>query len=119
MSKIIKNLGLLAVMFALVSASGDNEKSGKPPEKKLNVAAYPFTSTNIDKAVGAMLNKLLLDDLGQSKTISIIAQDTSMEVEKMLAYANSDKCDANQCKVEIGKAVPANKILIGQIGKLG
>ena len=101
----------------LVSASDQPEN--KSAEKKITVAAYPFTSTNVDKAVGAMLYKMLLNDLGQSKTVSIIAQDTSMEVEKMLAYANSDKCDMFQSKVEIGKAVPANKILVGEIGKLG
>jgi formylglycine-generating enzyme required for sulfatase activity len=87
--------------------------------RKVNVAAYPFASTNIDKAVGTVLNKLLVTDLGQSQMLSIIAQDTNMEVEKMLAYANSDKCDATQCHVEIGKAVPANKILVGEISKLG
>ena len=110
----------LGALFMLISASDKSEnKSEKPPEKKINVAAYPFASTNINKAVGAALNKLLVDELGQSKTISVIAQDTNMEVEKMLAYANSDKCDATQCKVEIGKAVPANKILVGEFVKLG
>jgi formylglycine-generating enzyme required for sulfatase activity len=108
---------LLTIMVVLVSASDQPEN--KSAEKKITVAAYPFTATNIDKAVGIMLYKMLVTELGQSRKISIIAQDTNMEVEKMLAYANSDKCDATQCHVEIGKAVPANKIMVGEIGKLG
>ena len=48
-----------------------------------------------------------------------MSRRSSSEIEKQLDFANSDKCDQTQCKVPIGSAVPAQKLLASKIARLG
>jgi hypothetical protein len=41
------------------------------------------------------------------------------EVEKLLAFANSDKCDQTQCHIPIGNIIPAQKLVAGTLARLG
>ena len=110
----------MAVMVVLVSASDQPEnKSEKPPENKTTVAVYPIKITGDDKSLGPVLTSFLVTKLSQSSKLGVIEEEMNEEVERQLAYANSDKCDATQCKIEIGKAIPAQKLLIGTVAKLG
>ena len=123
MSKILKSLVLLAVIFMLVSASDQPEnKSEKPAAKKITLAVPPPTIISKDKAdssLGPVLSVLLIDELNKSTTIKVIDLELSDKVDKLLAFANSDKCDQTQCKVPIGNAIPAQKLLASTAIRLG
>ena len=43
----------------------------------------------------------------------------SDQVEKLLAFANSDKCDQTQCHIPVGNLIPAQKLLAGTLARLG
>ena len=43
----------------------------------------------------------------------------SDQVEKLLAFANSDKCDQTQCHIAVGNLIPAQKLLVGTLARLG
>ena len=107
-------LGLL--IFLSASSAVPEEKTA---DKKITIAVYPIKITGDDKALGPVLTSFLVTKLSQSSNLGVIEQEMNDEVEKQLAYANSDKCDSTKCTITIGKAVPAQKILIGTVAKLG
>ena len=40
-------------------------------------------------------------------------------MKKLLAFANSDKCDQTQCHIPVGNIIPAQKLLAGTLSRLG
>ena len=57
MCKKLKTLVLLAVMVILISASDQPEnKSEKPPEKKITLAIYPITMAGADKSLATIVS---------------------------------------------------------------
>ena len=120
MSKRIKSLVLLAVMLILVSASGDkDEKSEKPPEKKITLAVYPIKMAGADKALEVPLTQILIREISQSAMLTVLEEDMISEVLKKQGFANSDLCDNTQCQISIGKLTPAQKLVTPVLSKLG
>ena len=115
-SRRLKSLLLPAVMLFLVSAS-------EPPQNKITVAVYPVKVLAVEKSyesLGPILTSFLVTKLSKSAKLKVTEQEMTAEVEKQLEFANSDKCDANMCPIpEIGKAMAAQKLVVGQVAKLG
>jgi len=116
MGKKLKRLVLPALMFLLVSAS-------EPPQNKITVAVYPIKVLASDKSfesLGPVLTSFLVAKLSKSAKLRVTEQEMTSEVEKQLEFANSDKCDSTMCPIpEIGKAMAAQKLVVGQVAKLG
>ena len=112
----MKSLLLLAVMLFSVSAS-------EPPEKKITIAVYPIKVLAPDKSFesyGPILTSFLVTNLSKSPKLKVKEQEMTAEVEKQLEFANSDKCDSTMCPIPaIGKAIAAQKLVVGQVAKLG
>ena len=124
MGKKLLAIFSLLIISLLLSASGQGEnKSENPPEKKITVAVYPIKVLAPDKSFesyGPILTSFLVTKLSKSTKLKVIEQEMTAEVEKQLEFANSDKCDATTCPVpEIGKAMAAQKLVVGQVAKLG
>jgi hypothetical protein len=112
MSKILKSLVLLALMFPLVSASDQ-------PENKITVAVYPIKITGADKSLEPVLTSLYITKLSQSTKLKVIEEAMMDEVLKRLNFANSDMCDNSQCQLQVGKMTPASKMIVPTVSKLG
>ena len=66
-----------------------------------------------------MLSSFLMDEMNKSTVFKVIDLEMSDQVEKLLAFANSDKCDQNQCHIPVGNIIPAQKLLAGTLSRLG
>ena len=99
------------------------EKSPQPTGNKITVAVYPVKVLASDKSfesLGPVLTSFLVTKLSKSTKLRVTEQEMTAEVEKQLEFANSDKCDATMCPIpEIGKAMAAQKLVVGQVAKLG
>jgi len=122
-NKLIVIIGLIIGLLG-VSASGAAENnSAKPPDTKITVAVYPIKMLTSDKSLeslGPVLTSFLVTKLAKSSKLKVTEQEMTAEVEKQLEFANSDKCDSTMCPIpEIGKAMAAQKLVVGQVAKLG
>lgn len=113
MKKGLIQILTLVALFMLLSASD------QPPEKKITIAVYPVKMTGADASLGPVITSFLVTKLGKSPMLGVIEQEMNEEFERQLAYANSDKCDTKHCPIPIGEAIPAQKIMISTVAKLG
>jgi len=90
------------------------------PPAKTSVAIYPLKAAGaMDKAVASALSALLGTELSPSPRLYVIEESMLQEVIKRQLQNESDACDDTSCQVEIGKLVKAQKMITGDIIKLG
>ena len=113
-------IACILCFFALVSASEKPEqKSEKPPEKKITLAVYPIKMAGADKALTEPLTQILIREISRSPLLTVVEEDMIAEVLKKQGFANSDLCDNSQCQISIGKLTPAQKLVSPELSKLG
>jgi TolB-like protein len=106
---------MLGFSFLFLAGAG---KSQEPA--KTSVAVYQLkTSGAADKALGSALTSLLSSKLTSSSRLRVIEEAMLQTVMERQAMNASDACDDTICQVEIGKLVQAQKIITGDIVKLG
>ena len=111
---LIQILNLLA-LFMLISAAD------QPPEKKITLAVAPpqvISQDKADSSLGPVLAAFLINEMNKSTTFKVIDLEMSDQVEKLLAFANSDKCEQTQCHIAVGNLIPAQKLLAGTLVRL-
>jgi len=90
------------------------------PAGKTSVAIYPIKAAgSADKATASALTALLSSELAPSPRLYVIEETMLRAVMERQAMNASDACDDTSCQVEIGKLVKAQKIITGDIVKLG
>jgi hypothetical protein len=120
MKSRVSSLVALLVMFLLISAADQPEnKSEKPPEKKITIAVYPIKMAGADKALTEPLTQILIREISRSSMLTVLEEDMIAEVIKKQGFANSDLCDNSQCQISIGKLTPAQKLVTPELSKLG
>jgi len=110
-----KTLGLSLILFfacPLLSASGADNRT--------SVAVYPLKAVGaVDKSLAATVTSLLGYELSQSPKLIYIREDMLKTVMERQAQNISDACDSTMCQVEIGKLVQCQKMVVGDLSKLG
>jgi len=105
--------GLILILVGILGAAA-------PAAEKTSVAVYPFKAVGtVDKSVAATITSLVNYELTQSPKLLVIKEDMLQEVMKRQAMNISDLCDSTMCQVEIGKLVAAQKMVTGELSKLG
>jgi hypothetical protein len=90
------------------------------PPGKTSVAIYPIKAAGAtDKAVASALSALLSSELTPSTRLYVIEEGMLKTVMERNAMNISDACDDTSCQVEIGKLVKAQKMITGDLVKLG
>ena len=115
-------LALLAAGFIATDLAAEPTAPASTPQK-ITVAVYPIKVLAVEKSyesLGPILTSFLVTKLSRSAKLKVTEQEMTSEVEKQLEFANSDKCDATMCPIpEIGKSIAAQKLVVGQVAKLG
>ena len=90
------------------------------PQAKTSIAVYPIKAVEgVDKSIAATLTSLMGYQLTQSPKLIVIKEDMLKVVMERQAMNISDACDSTMCQVEIGKLVQAQKMVTGELSKLG
>jgi len=88
--------------------------------QKISVAIYPIKASGAtEKAVASALTSLLSSELTPSPRLAVIEEAMLKEVIARQLQNESDACDDTSCQVEIGKLVKAQKMITGDLVKLG
>jgi formylglycine-generating enzyme required for sulfatase activity len=105
------------ILFVLVLMA---QSQPPAPPAKTSIAVYPIKAVGaVDKSLAATFSSLLNHELTQSPKLIVIKESMLEEVMKRQAMNISDACDDTVCQVEIGKLVQAQKMVTGELSKMG
>jgi TolB-like protein len=90
-----------------------------PPPAKTSIAVYPIKPAGAEASLATALTALLGTELTASPKLRVIQESMLKEVMERQAMNISDACDDTVCQVAIGKLVQAQKIVTGNLAKLG
>ena len=112
MQKIMSRLVLAGLVLAFLAQSR--------PAGKTSIAIYQIKAAgSADKASASAVTALLGSELTPSSRLEVIEEALLKTVMERQAMNVSDACDDTSCQVEIGKLVKAQKIITGDLVKLG
>lgn len=117
-----RSISLLILVFALVAgyhSAGDAYAKPKKKPKYINVAVYPLKPAGADEATAQALTTVVAYELARSKVVRIIEESALNAVMDKQGLSMSGACDDSECQIEIGKLLNAQKIILGDVGKLG
>jgi len=115
MKMISKRFSMLLAALAFLA-----QAPPPAPPAKTSLAIYPIKAAGTaDQAVASALTSLLSSELTPSPRLSVIEEGMLKEVMARQALNESDACDDTSCQVAIGKLVKAQKMITGDIVKLG
>jgi len=90
------------------------------PSDKTSIAVYPIKAVREeDKATAAVLTSLMINELAKSSKLIVLEEAMLKKVMETQGLNNSDACDDTSCQVEVGKLVKAQKMITGDLVKLG
>ena len=110
-----KSSALGVAVLILLASQG----SAQEPQKT-SLAVYQIKAAGqADKSLGSAMTSLLSSKLTQSPKLKVIEEGMLKTVMERQAMNESDACDDTSCQVEIGKLVKAQKLITGDLVKLG
>jgi len=91
-----------------------------PPPVKTSLAIYQIRAKGTaDTSLGSAMTSILSSKLTPSPRLRVIEEAMLKTVMERQAMNASDACDDTSCQVEIGKLVQAQKLIAGDLVKLG
>lgn len=89
-------------------------------EKKVTVAVLDFRTHTIMKReeVVALTNKFRAS-LGETKKFTLLERSDMEAILKEQDFSLSDVCNTAECAVQVGQLLAAEKIITGDLGKVG
>jgi len=104
---------IILIFLALLSYS-EQEK------KKLGVAIFPISSVGAGVGtLGESLTPTLINELAKSPYLRISQKADMEKVLESQALSKSGFCDETECQIAVGKILNAEKIVAGEITKIG
>jgi len=86
---------------------------------KTSIAIYPIKAAGAEASLAQALTSLLSTQLTPSPKLRVIEEAMLKTVMERQGLNASDACDDTTCQVQIGKLIQAQKIITGDIAKLG
>ena len=113
---LIQILTLLALVMLISVSDQPENKSEKSPDNRITLAVVPpkvISEDKADSSLGPVLAAFIINEMNKSTTFKVVDLEMSDQVEKLLAFANSDKCDQTQCHIAVGNLIPAQNFSPG------
>ncbi len=88
------------------------------PQEKMRVVVLDLNPIGVSKTESRAISKLLESDVVDSRLFLVVERDQIDEILKEQGLQQTG-CTDSACAVEIGKLLSANKILMGEISRLG
>jgi len=89
-------------------------------EHQTSIAVYAIKAKGkADASLGPAMTSLLIYNLTKSTRLKVIEEDALKTVLERQGQNMSDLCDSTSCQVEIGKLVQAEKMVVGELIKMG
>ena len=87
---------------------------------KTSIAVYQVkVKGKADPSLGPAMTSLMIYELSKSPELQVIEEETLKLVFERQGLNLSELCDSTQCQVEIGKLVQAQKMVVGELLRMG
>lgn len=96
--------------------------SQQPSEKKKKetIAVLDFKVTEgLNKGESSTLTNKFRSALSKTQAYDVLERSEMETILKEQDMSMSDMCDAAECAVQVGKLLVANKMVVGEVGKIG
>lgn len=84
-----------------------------------SVAVIPPSCHGVDTIIAAQIADVLSDQIMKTGKARVMERSQMRSILKEQEFQQSGACDGSECAVEIGKLLSIDRIVIGNIGKLG
>lgn len=113
---MIKRIAILICLSTLpfVFSIGADE----PPKEPLQVAIYPFDAVGVNETVATVITNAVYRELLQSDKIVVRDQNSTAGAIKEIGFSQSGLCSEDACKIEAGKILKAQKLIMGTVEKV-
>ncbi len=114
MKRFLQFLSLFAVLFTLC------DDYVLPQSKKSSIAVLDFIPiSQISSEETALLTEKFRHALIKLDKFIVVERSKMESILKEQEFSMSDQCNTNECAVQIGQLLSAEKIIMGNIGKIG
>jgi TolB-like protein len=112
-------LSFLALLFLGQIAPAQDRKT-QEPRKKPTAAVLDFKAiSGLTKQEAAALTSKFAYSFAQTNQYVVVERNQMENILKEQDFSMSDVCNGSECAVEIGKLLSAEKMIVGDIGKIG
>jgi len=110
----------LAFALFVITAYGQDKKQEKKQEKKHTAAVLDFhVISGIDQNEALALTSRFRTSFSQTKKYVVLERNEMDQILKAQDFSLTDVCNSSECAVQLGKLLAAEKIVSGDIGKVG
>ncbi len=89
-------------------------------DKRQKVAILPFVvGGEVTQKEGGTLTQWFMDALIRTKKYDVLERSKMNDILKEQDFSMSDQCNSAECAVQIGQLLAADRIVQGDIGKVG
>jgi TolB-like protein len=118
MKMISKRFGMIFLALAFLAQTPQSAPPASPPAK-ISLAVYSIKSAGADEALAPAITATLVANLTPSPKLQVIEEAMLKVVMERQGLNASDACDDTSCQVEIGKLLKAQKMVTGNLAKMG
>lgn len=105
-----------AILWLLLSSIA----LAQTPRKKPLTAVLEFTiGAGVTKQEAQTLNSKFQSSVIKTQKFEVLERGKMEEILKAQDFMMSDNCNSNECAVQVGQLLASEKIIIGDIGKVG
>ncbi len=109
---------LITLLCCIVAISLIAQVDAQQAKKSLQVAVYPFDAVGVKSNVALVITNAVARELKKSKKLRIRDQQSTRAAIEQIGLAQSGHCTEDTCRVEAGKILKAQKLVMGSIEKL-
>ena len=110
-----KRLSILIFVITIsLLASSSSVQTAPPP---LQIAVYPFDAVGVEKTVATYVTNAVFRLLGESDKLVVRDQFSTQAAIEQIGLAQSGHCTEDSCRVEAGKILKAQKLVMGTVEK--
>ena len=118
----MKPIITLAILFLFAlhgPVFAQQKDDGKKQEKKTAAVLDFMVISGITKDEAAALTSKFRSSLAKTKKYLILERNDMEAILKEQDFSMTDNCNSSECAVEVGKLLAAEKIVLGDVGKVG
>ena len=109
----------ISVFLLILGEIGILRAADIPDNRKINVAVIDLESKAVSGPEASSITNELRSNIIKIKRFNLIERSRMNEIMAEQGLQSSDMCNSEECYVEMGQIMGVEKLIVGNIGKVG
>ena len=105
---------LMSILLVAVAVVAEQQ----PAQPPLQIAVYPFHGIGVEETAALSITNAVYRELLNSPNLAVRDQQSTRAAIEQIGLAQTGLCSEDKCKVEAGKILKAQKLIMGSVEKL-